>query len=263
MKVLYRMVVLVATSLLTAVPLHGQTFGGQTVDSRSGEPLVNLPVRLLQHREGLPVPAIVDSTRTDERGLFAFRVVAGGVYQAEFGPWGTPYSLGTIDTVRQDRLLRRYVVPVPQAPLPQPQPGLDTAGRSGPPGSAIPGSMAPKPSLVRTALMTAAGAALGAAAGYVVADLRCGRIRGCSPVTSYPYYAGGATLGASFGSGLSDAVAGCTLGFARGLVGSVLGSLAGSLIAGEGASRAHAGAALGAPIGGMLLVSTCRIGRLR
>lgn len=274
MRIGIAILLVLVVSLGRASSAAGQSFGGQAVDGRSGAPLAGLDVRLLQHRDGLAVPAIVDSMKTDDRGLFEFRVSPGGVYQAEFGPWASPYSLGTIDTVGNGRLLRRYLVPVP-APL---EPTPDSIARRPPaaasmtarppvgdsalrgPAAAVPVRLPIQPRMLRVGAMTALGTVLGGAAGFIVAEQRCGRTRDCDAAVSYPYYPGGAAIGAALGSGITASDAGCPLGFARGVAGSLLGSLAGSLVSGEGVRRTHAGAALGAPIGSALLVATCRLG---
>lgn len=240
---------LLAVSLTALLPLQAQTFGGQAVDAATREPLVGLDVRLLHHREGLPRPMIVDSTRTDERGLFEFRVTAGAVYQAEFGPWRAPYSLGAIDTVRSGAVRRRYIVPTPQvAPL------RATLGEPVPATA-----MRTRPSPLRVGGRAAFGALLGSAAGYLVAELRCGRIEGCEPTRSYPYLPFGAIMGAALGSGSGASDAGCRFGMARGVAGAVLGGLAGSFVASSGGQR-HASTGLGAIVGGTALAAACRLG---
>lgn len=251
MKMCPRSLAVLAACLTTALPLQGQTFGGQAVDAGSREPLVGLDVRLLHHRQDLARPAIVDSTKTDERGLFEFRVRPGGIYQAEFGPWSAPYSLGSIDTVQTGGIRRRYLVPTPS--VRQPSAAADE------PAPATPLRLPTRPNLLGVAGKTAFGAVLGGAAGYLVAELRCGRIVGCHPTMSYPYFPVGAVLGAAMGSGASGAAAGCRWGFARGVAGSLVGALAGSLVAGKGRQGQQIGAGLGAVVGGTALVATCRL----
>ena len=251
MKPCPRPLAVLAVSLAASLPLQGQTFGGQAVDAVSREPLVGLDVRLLHHRDDMPRPAIVDSTKTDERGLFEFRVRSGGIYQAEFGPWSTPYSLGSIDTVQTGGVRRRYLVPTPSL-----QP---TAAAADEPAATPPLPLPTRPNLLGVTGKTAFGAVLGGAAGYLVAELRCGRIVGCHPTMSYPYFPVGAVLGAAMGSGASGSAAGCRWGFARGVVGSLVGAFAGSLIAGQGRQGQQIGAGLGAVVGGTALVATCRL----
>lgn len=254
MKPFPRSLAVLAVSLAASVPLHAQTFGGQAVDAASRAPLVGLDVRLLHHREDLARPTIVDSTKTDERGLFEFRVRSGGIYQAEFGPWRAPYSLGSIDTVQTGGVRRRYLVPTPVL-----RPPLTAAVAP----ATTPLRLPTRPNLLVVTGRTAFGAVLGGAAGYLVAELRCGRIVGCHPTNSYPYFPVGAVLGAAMGSGTSGSAAGCRWGFARGVAGSLVGALAGSLIAGEGRQGQQLGAGLGAVVGGTAAVATCRLNASR
>lgn len=256
-KILSRSTLVLALCLGFALPAAGQLYGGQAVDASSREPLTGLDVRLLHHRDGLPQPVIVDSTRTDERGLFEFRLLSEGVYQTEFGPWQAPYSLGSIDTVGSDRITRRYLVPVPMA-----RAGGAIAGATRS-DATPPVAAARAPSLVGIAASTTLGTVIGGAAGFVVAELRCGRIRNCSATRSYPYFPAGAVIGAAMGAGASASATPCRWGYLRGVAGSLLGSLAGSLVAGEGMQRQRAGATAGAVIGGAGLVATCRSARLR
>lgn len=99
-------------SLLAPAHAGGQVVGGVAVEAQTGAPLRGLCVRLVVLRaDSTPgKPAVVDSVRTDARGLFQLVARAPGVYQLDFGPG---ISAGPIDSLTADTLLqRRYRVPV-------------------------------------------------------------------------------------------------------------------------------------------------------
>lgn len=103
---------------LAALPLaaiagvaDGQVLAGQAVEQTAGIPLRNFLVRLVRSDSaGL---TLVDSTRTDERGLFQFAAFGDGAVMLAFGRGAVPLSQGPVDTVTEASVIeRRYAVDV-------------------------------------------------------------------------------------------------------------------------------------------------------
>jgi len=100
-------VVLALAAAVRAAP--AQIVAGETVEETTGAPLVGLLVRLVRGDGGVRV---VDSARTDERGLFQFTPGAPGVYHVEFAPRAA-LGASPADTVSGDTTVaRRYSLPV-------------------------------------------------------------------------------------------------------------------------------------------------------
>lgn len=88
-----------------------QDLSGQAIEDSTRQPLVKFQVvlwRLLDDSARL-----VDSTRTDDRGLFQLFGVGSGRYQLRFGTWAAPIGVGPVDSVLRDAVVHRsYRLPV-------------------------------------------------------------------------------------------------------------------------------------------------------
>jgi TonB family protein len=90
-----------------------QTFGGEVLESRIGQPIRSFPVRLVRLRTADSVE-ICDSTVTDERGLFQMPGRGPGQYRLQFGRPGSRVETNALVEAESvdATIVRRYTVPI-------------------------------------------------------------------------------------------------------------------------------------------------------
>jgi TonB family protein len=102
----------VSVFALGVTPARGQQLSGEVVDEQTRVPLVGLSVFLRRHAGDSS--AIIDSARTDARGLFVVVAPGPGAYQLVFGVDEAGLAHGPVDTIVDptSAIERRYLVPV-------------------------------------------------------------------------------------------------------------------------------------------------------
>ena len=102
----------ISTLALGATPARGQQLGGEAVDEQTRVALAGLAVFLM--RIAGDSSAIVDSARTDFRGLFVVVAPGPGTYQLVFGMEEAGLARGPVDTLvnATSVIERRYLIPV-------------------------------------------------------------------------------------------------------------------------------------------------------
>jgi TonB family protein len=108
-----RLFLLVAALMVgTGGYARAQILAGQAVEQSTGLPLTGLLVQL-RHVMSDSTSRVVDTVRTDARGLFQFVAPGRGAYYLTFGSGWAGLADGPVDTVTMETVLqRRYDVPV-------------------------------------------------------------------------------------------------------------------------------------------------------
>lgn len=145
-----RLLALVAAGLFASLPaasLRAQLVGGVAVEESARVPLKALRVRLLRLSAAQDSAVVVDSARTDARGLFVFNAREPGVYQVSLGPPGHFY--GPVDTLTSvDAVERTFLVGLRRLGAERPFCERETDK----PASPIPGAGSPRyPTVERAA----------------------------------------------------------------------------------------------------------------
>lgn len=98
-------IALVAATLLLAVPFapaHAQIESGQVIDDSTGAPIVGSRI-LLQH-DTAGTWKTIQTTHTDERGLFQFATYPPGIYRVALLGSSEPRYFGAPDTLAADSM---------------------------------------------------------------------------------------------------------------------------------------------------------------
>lgn len=103
-KILAYIVLLV----LTPGAVHAQIEAGQVIDDSLHVPMTHITVSL--HRLDGGTWHVVDSTTTDERGLFQFRPTEPGVFRVGVLGTSAPQFAGGVDTLAADSLNERMLL---------------------------------------------------------------------------------------------------------------------------------------------------------
>ena len=99
---------LLVALLVPVTSVHAQIEAGQVIDDSLHVPLTHVAVSL--HRLTNGIWQLVDSSTTDERGLFQFRPTEPGVFRVGVLGTSEPQFAGGVDTLAADSLNERMLL---------------------------------------------------------------------------------------------------------------------------------------------------------